>query len=106
MLSNLKRLQLATNLSAGVDSSSNFDSNSMFSIFSLSIQLSESGLANWVAVVFHLCRYIDLLKSDGIQEWVFQELKQIAQVSFGMHTYIHTYIHTLKDTVQYLYRLR
>eukprot|EP01036_Dinobryon_divergens_P028604 gene28604-37575_t len=82
LLSNLKRLQLATNLSAGVDSSSNFDSNSMFSIFSLSIQLSESGLANWVAVVFHLCRYIDLLKSDGIREWVFQELKQIAQVSF------------------------
>ena len=57
----------------------------MFSIFSLSIQLSESGLANWIAVVFHLCRYIDLLKSDGVQEWIFQELKQIAQVGFGIH---------------------
>lgn len=84
MLSLLKKLELATNLSAGLNSSSNFDNNSMFSLFSVTVYLTPSGLANWIAVIFHLCQYLGMLKKEGIQEWVFEEIKQIAQTSFGI----------------------
>jgi secreted Zn-dependent insulinase-like peptidase len=55
----------------------------MFNFLSVEIQLTWAGFSNWIAVVGHVCTYIQMLKETNLPEWLFEELKQIAQNSFG-----------------------
>ena len=81
VLSALKSLGLATSLSAGVNPSQS-DNNSIYSFFGISVYLTERGLANWIYVVKLVYLYIDLLKREGPQEWIFRELQQVAQIDY------------------------
>lgn len=77
----LKALNLASSLSAGI-SETNFESNSMYSLFNVSITLTTLGLANWTMVTNLLFRYLDVIKKEGPQEWIFNETKSIDEMKF------------------------
>ncbi|CAB4420535.1 unnamed protein product [Rhizophagus irregularis] len=53
-----------------------------FGFFIVSIDLTESGLANYEDVVVHIFQYIEMLKQVGIQEWTYHEIKKIREISF------------------------
>ena len=50
--------------------------------FDIQIDLTPDGLANWQAVAELLFSDIELIRQAGIQEWVFDEQKNINQMTF------------------------
>lgn len=52
-------------------------------MFQLTIDLTPSGMANWVYVVAIIYKYLDMLLASGPQEWVSEELRQMGEVNFG-----------------------
>ena len=82
MLSLLKSKNLATSLSAGVDVDSSMDHNALYSFFNISISLTENGVSNWMFVVRYVGEYLTMLKKTELQEWVFDEIQKISQISF------------------------
>mgnify|MGYP003384949304 CR=1 FL=1 len=58
--------------------------NSAFSIFEIYVSLTSTGVCNWPFVVAILYEYIHLNRELGPQEWVFDELKKMAQIEYGM----------------------
>lgn len=60
----------------------NFCNNSMFSLFSVSISLTDLGFANWVVVVDMVFEYIRMLRKLGPQKWLFDELQRMAQIDY------------------------
>jgi nardilysin len=81
LLSELKRLEYSSSVSAGV-SEGNMDNNTMFSVFNITVNLSSKGLANWFTVANVVFVYLHSLKEAGPQEWVYEELRQMADLSF------------------------
>ena len=55
----------------------------MFSVFWLTITLTEKGVANWIFVVKQVYDYIFMNKENKPQKWIFDELKLIASAQFG-----------------------
>lgn len=100
ILSALKSKGLADNLNASVGTSLND-----FACFSISIELTDDGFANYHDVISCIFAYIGLLKLEGPKEWIGQEIKDLSTVQFrylskinpcdycvdlanGMHNYI------------------
>ena len=81
LLSALKGQGLATGVSAGI-SSQNVESNSMFSVFAVSISLTVKGLANWTMVVQKVFEYIALLRVTGPLPWIFDEIKRVSAMDY------------------------
>jgi secreted Zn-dependent insulinase-like peptidase len=81
----LKKENLAVELSAGVSSGCSIDENTMYNLFSLEIQLTEKGLANWVIVVKFVNQYLNLLLEKGIEKRIYDEIQQISNISFGLY---------------------
>jgi secreted Zn-dependent insulinase-like peptidase len=81
VLSYLKSESLATGLSAGV-SESNFDDNSMFSLFEVSVQLTERGLANWVYVAQAVHAYLRMLRVNPLEKRIFDEVQQVCNLAY------------------------
>ena len=52
-----------------------------FSVFTIKIDLTESGLKNVNDVIRMIFAYIDLLKTSGPQEWVQEELETVAELT-------------------------
>ena len=82
LLSELKRVGFSSGVSAGVSDGS-MDNNSMFAIFNITITLTPKGLANWFQVVALLFAYLHMLHRNGPQEWVYQELRDMAEIDFS-----------------------
>ncbi|RIA87179.1 Metalloenzyme, LuxS/M16 peptidase-like protein [Glomus cerebriforme] len=53
-----------------------------FGFYSISIDLTESGLVNYEDVVVHVFQYIEMLRQVGTQEWIYHEVKKIQEISF------------------------
>lgn len=77
LLAYLKEKGWAESLSAGL--SSNTRSNSMFQI---SIALTAEGLKNTDTITEQTFAYINLIKEQGVDKWIFDELKQIDEMHF------------------------
>lgn len=77
LLSWLKDQQLAEGLSAGL-----FSADDNESVFSINIQLSPDGYANWERVVADTFAYIELLKSNPLDQWRFEEQRTMLQTAF------------------------
>ncbi len=77
LLSVLKEKGWAENLVAG--GSELTHSNTTFDI---QIDLTPDGLKNWQAVAELLFSEIELIRTDGVQPWIFEEQKNINQISF------------------------
>ncbi|OJD16956.1 hypothetical protein AJ78_02938 [Emergomyces pasteurianus Ep9510] len=50
--------------------------------FTISITLTEDGLNNYQEVIKTIFQYISLIKSRAPEEWIFQEMKNLAEVDF------------------------
>ena len=68
---------LATDLSAGAS-----HTEDLMSEVELNITLTKEGLKNWENVVSVVGEYISILKKEGAQEWVYQEIKEIGEMQF------------------------
>jgi len=53
-----------------------------FGFFKISVDLSEDGLQHIDEITSIAFQYLNLLKKDGIQEWIFEECKDLYAASF------------------------
>ncbi|KAG5888587.1 hypothetical protein JTB14_029883 [Gonioctena quinquepunctata] len=81
LLSYLRKRMWAITTSIGNGETGSED-NSMFTLFTVSIVLTEEGLKNLNEVIDVVFSYINLLKKMGPQERLFNEVKTIADTSF------------------------
>ena len=66
----------------GVDLEDGLQSNSMFSMMTMELCLTDAGLACYEDVVSAVYEYLALMRADpGPQEWVFSELKAVREMS-------------------------
>ena len=91
LLSRLKALGLATDLSAGVSNSGQEQSSAAW-IFSVSVTLTPRGHAEWERVVDTLFCFINLVRCSGPQPYLWDELKTIAEIEFRFQVPL---LHTL-----------
>lgn len=76
LLSLLKEKNLATGLSARVESSS-YDS-----VFHFDISLTEKGMANPDEILVDFFRYVSLLKREGLKPYIYDEQKMMADINY------------------------
>ncbi|XP_048125258.1 insulin-degrading enzyme isoform X2 [Alosa alosa] len=53
-----------------------------FMFFIINVDLTEEGLLHVEDIIFHMFQYIQKLRTEGPQEWVFQECKDLNNVAF------------------------
>ncbi|XP_077053085.1 insulin-degrading enzyme isoform X3 [Siphateles boraxobius] len=53
-----------------------------FMFFIINVDLTEEGLLHVDDIIFHMFQYIQKLRTEGPQEWVFQECKDLNTVAF------------------------
>ena len=73
----LKKAGLAEGLSAGTGLS--WDGGALFSI---TVSLTERGVAEHESVLRHLFAYLDMLRREGPQAWLYEEQARLAALSF------------------------
>ena len=77
ILYHLKQKGLATALASGASAS-----NSSFFFFDIVVDLTEEGLNDPWSVLQAIFEYVHLLRKEGVEEWVFKELKALGEISF------------------------
>lgn len=82
LMSYLQQHSLAQGLMAGV-SEGGLENSSLASLFVINIKLTKLGLKNWPTIVQRVLQYIEMIKTIGIQQWVFDEIRDMANVSFS-----------------------
>jgi nardilysin len=82
LLPHLKSKGLADEVSAGVYDG-NFEDNSMFSLFTVSVAMPEKGVGNWPEVVAAVYDYIHMLRVAEPQEWIFREMQRVNESVFA-----------------------
>ncbi|XP_061601535.1 insulin-degrading enzyme isoform X2 [Cololabis saira] len=53
-----------------------------FMFFIINVDLTEEGLLHVDDIIFHMFQYIQKLRTEGPQEWVFEECKDLSKVAF------------------------
>ncbi|KAM9326665.1 insulin-degrading enzyme [Gastrophryne carolinensis] len=53
-----------------------------FMFFIVNVDLTEEGLLHVDDIILHMFQYIEMLRTEGPQEWVFQECKDLNAVAF------------------------
>ncbi|XP_063047624.1 insulin-degrading enzyme isoform X2 [Engraulis encrasicolus] len=53
-----------------------------FMFFIINVDLTEEGLLHVDDIIFHMFQYVQKLRTEGPQEWVFQECKDLNNVAF------------------------
>ncbi|XP_032409047.1 insulin-degrading enzyme isoform X2 [Xiphophorus hellerii] len=53
-----------------------------FMFFIINVDLTEEGLLHVEDIIFHMFQYIQKLRTEGPQEWVFDECKDLSKVAF------------------------
>lgn len=83
ILSMLKAEGLALELSAGCHYT-----YPDFSFFEVSIDLTDKGMEQYEAVLEIVYQYIEMLRTKGVQEWIFEEIKktELAEFQFKSKT--------------------
>lgn len=77
LLSELKRLGLADGLSAGLA----FDSR-RGALFSITVNLTEAGLASSEAVTRAVFDWLALIRDQGVESWRYREVQRLSQINF------------------------
>ncbi|XKL64356.1 hypothetical protein PGB90_004442 [Kerria lacca] len=73
----LRERSLCNNLSAGL-----FQIAPGFGFFNISVDLTEEAVNRIDEIITLLFQYIKLLKTEGIQKWIFEENKKIDEMTF------------------------
>ncbi|XP_041865501.1 insulin-degrading enzyme-like [Melanotaenia boesemani] len=53
-----------------------------FMFFTIKMDLTEEGLLHVEDIIFHMFQYIQKLRTEGPQEWVFEECKDLRKIAF------------------------
>ncbi|CAJ1457602.1 unnamed protein product, partial [Effrenium voratum] len=77
----LKAEGLATEVEAGVGED-DFANNYLCTIFNIEITLTQKGLTVWPEVAHCGFLYLSMLKTQGPQQWVFEELRRAQDMSW------------------------
>lgn len=77
LLNWLKQKGWAESLSAGLG-----NNNRESSLFQISIALTQDGLNNVDAITEQAFAYIQLIKDEGVDQWIFEELQQVDDLHF------------------------
>ena len=103
ILDHLRRKQWAIELEAGSPEDS-FYNNEMYSMFEISLTLTEEGAKNLEEVIRYIHQYIGMLRKKGPQEWLWKELKGIAENDFRFEEEMsaHSYVSELCVAMQNL----
>ena len=64
-------------------SDSDYVSNSMYVIYSVTVNLTVRGFANWPTVIDYIYQYIALLRQRKPEKRIFDELQAMAKISYG-----------------------
>ncbi|XP_053683662.1 nardilysin-like [Sabethes cyaneus] len=80
LTSYLRNRTLASEVQTGA--SYGFEKNSLFTLFSVSVTMTDKGLDNVEEILRAIYSYIRLLKKTGPVEWLYEELKKIEGTSF------------------------
>ncbi|XP_058827412.1 nardilysin-like isoform X2 [Topomyia yanbarensis] len=80
LTSYLRNRTLASDVQTGA--SYGFEKNSLFTLFSVSVTMTDKGLDNIDEILQAIYSYIRLLKKTGPVEWLYNELKEIEATSF------------------------
>ncbi|KAI9790783.1 MAG: Insulinase (Peptidase M16) [Candelina submexicana] len=51
-------------------------------LFSIDVRLTEDGLANYEEIIKVIFQYISMVREAGPQQWIFEEMKGLAEVDF------------------------
>jgi len=81
LLSFLKQAGFATRLCAGISEDS-FGTNSMACLFDVEVTLTTAGLKSWPDVAHAVLLYMEMLRREGPQEWVYQEVVAVEQMGW------------------------
>lgn len=81
LINYLRKLNYAMELEAGVED--DFYSNSIYSLFSISIELTDLGLKNINEIIELTFGYLNLAKEKGISEHIFKEIQILALNDFN-----------------------
>ncbi|XP_065095292.1 nardilysin-like isoform X1 [Ochlerotatus camptorhynchus] len=80
LTSYLRNRTLALDVQTG--SSYGFEKNSLYTLFAVSVTMTDKGLENVEEILKAIYSYMRLLKESGPVEWLFDELKEIEDTSF------------------------
>lgn len=83
LLSYLREKVWVLGISTG-NSESGSEHNSMFTLFTISLILTEDGMKHLTEVIEAVFGYIDLLRRTGPQERIFREIQKIEDTSFRL----------------------
>ncbi|XP_022187106.2 nardilysin [Nilaparvata lugens] len=102
LISQLRKNLWALNINAG-NQGTGLESNTMYSIFTLSVSLTEEGLKNIDEVFKLIFCYLNMMKLTGPQERIFTELQSIAENRFRFQEEISSadYVENLCEQMQF-----
>lgn len=81
LLSALRQKVWALEINSGV-TETDFDCNSLYCLFTMSLSLTEAGLKNIPHIIEAVFGYIKMLKDKGPQEWLYREMQSIENARF------------------------
>uniref|UniRef100_A0A182W7X3 Nardilysin n=1 Tax=Anopheles minimus TaxID=112268 RepID=A0A182W7X3_9DIPT len=80
LTSYLRKKSLALDVHTGA--SSGFEKNSLYTLFTTSITMTDQGLENIEEILKAVYSFVRLLKQQGPNEWIFKELQELEATSF------------------------
>uniref|UniRef100_A0A182PNV0 Nardilysin n=1 Tax=Anopheles epiroticus TaxID=199890 RepID=A0A182PNV0_9DIPT len=80
LTSYLRKHSLALDVHTG--SSSGFEKNSLYTLFGVSIIMTDHGLENVEQILKAVYSFVRLLKREGPVEWIYKELQELEATSF------------------------
>lgn len=81
LINYLRKLNYAMELEAGVED--DFYSNSIYSLFTITIEITDLGLKNVHEIVELTFSYLNLIREKGISEHIFKEIQILAENDFN-----------------------
>ena len=85
LYSHLRQKGFVTSVSSGADA------RSTFTIFEVSIQLTDSGLGQVDSVIKDTVRYFEWLRNNQVPEWIFSDLQKIETIKFRFEEKTESY---------------
>jgi secreted Zn-dependent insulinase-like peptidase len=65
-----------------VTDSDGFDTGTFGAKFDVTMKLTMGGIDHWESIIEAVFEYIVMLQLSGLPEWVFEELRALADISF------------------------
>lgn len=83
LINYLRKLEYAMELEAGTENEDDFYSNNIYSLFSITIELTDLGLKNVYKVMELTFSYLNLIREKGISENMFKQIQILAENDFN-----------------------